>query len=736
MSCNALLARQVVRRLFVVCLLLGIAPALRSQDPFLELEFESDDDLVYFFNPTGLGAIDLCGEPYPSGDIRVDSGELLVTNDEFAGLTLFSMFPDEIDGLFPDSGNYRLLVRINLESVNELLVYVRGRGEADDTVPQFRADLERGYAFAVFPELSDAERPNGALAAAEFTSCHTTVPHDDWPNATDGFARIETPFPVVAGQWYWLEIGAQGDDDGGPVLLTARLWPDDDDPPETQMLSLVDPDGLDHTPQTLDPENAVEVIFGTSIDGDQQPGATCRLDDLMLTEITGCPEPAVTVQRELWEPRASVEGRQASLFEADAQYDVTLTIGSWREAGICDAAGRVTVVETVPAGWTITAAEADGAIDGTTVSWSLDPTGDPPTSLRYTVTAAGDSPVVLSGEVQEPGSDFVFPTGGELRAVPTASTAPISDFGSIQHWLILGQFTREVNGAAPGDAEIIRDYLTDGETTERDVRPEAGDTIEPDYGGAAASTGLADNLFDRNPGGVPTWIEWTDLDDADDRIDFDSIYGGFDEVMTYALAYLRVDEDVVLNFGVSSDDSVHVLLDGATLHANNRSRGALNRTYQDTPAEFPDLGGVLLTEGEHTLLVKVFDGGGEHNFRVGFLDEIGIEIPGGPPEVEISLTPLEIDDEPRFLRGDSDTRGSLELTDGIRTLNFLFTGGEVPACRDAADTDDNGRIELTDAVGTFLFLFSGGDAPPAPGPTDCGIDPTPDELDCLSFEGC
>jgi len=38
-------------------------------------------------------------------------------------------------------------------------------------------------------------------------------------------------------------------------------------------------------------------------------------------------------------------------------------------------------------------------------------------------------------------------------------------------------------------------------------------------------------------------------------------------------------------------------------------------------------------------MVKVFEGFGAHNFRVGFLDDSGKPIPGGPPGVEVVLMP-------------------------------------------------------------------------------------------------
>lgn len=87
---------------------------------------------------------------------------------------------------------------------------------------------------------------------------------------------------------------------------------------------------------------------------------------------------------------------------------------------------------------------------------------------------------------------------------------------------------------------------------------------------------------------------------------------------------------------------------------------------------------------------------------------------------------------PEFRRGDADASGQLELNDGIYLLNYVFLRGAVPRCLDAADTDDDGRITIVDSIAVFNFLFLGREAPPAPGPTLCAPDPTPDGLDCAS----
>ena len=91
----------------------------------------------------------------------------------------------------------------------------------------------------------------------------------------------------------------------------------------------------------------------------------------------------------------------------------------------------------------------------------------------------------------------------------------------------------------------------------------------------------------------------------------------------------------------------------------------------------------------------------------------------------------------RFVRGDANSDGAINLTDGVVPLLYLFSGGAEPACMDSADANDTGNIEITDAIILFSWLFTGGVAPQPPSPTspgypgsDCGEDRTDDALGC------
>ena len=83
----------------------------------------------------------------------------------------------------------------------------------------------------------------------------------------------------------------------------------------------------------------------------------------------------------------------------------------------------------------------------------------------------------------------------------------------------------------------------------------------------------------------------------------------------------------------------------------------------------------------------------------------------------------------RFVRGDSNSDGSINLSDGVTPLLYLFSGGDAPACMVAADANDTGGIEIADVILIFNWLFQGGRTPAPPSPssagylaTDCGAD--------------
>ncbi|MBI4605850.1 MAG: formylglycine-generating enzyme family protein [Planctomycetes bacterium] len=88
-----------------------------------------------------------------------------------------------------------------------------------------------------------------------------------------------------------------------------------------------------------------------------------------------------------------------------------------------------------------------------------------------------------------------------------------------------------------------------------------------------------------------------------------------------------------------------------------------------------------------------------------------------------------------FLRGDTNRSAQLDIADPIKLFGVLFLGDGGLYCPDAADADDTGSLDITDGIYALSFLFTGGRAPPAPFPAP-GEDPTGDALGCEDGPAC
>ncbi len=85
----------------------------------------------------------------------------------------------------------------------------------------------------------------------------------------------------------------------------------------------------------------------------------------------------------------------------------------------------------------------------------------------------------------------------------------------------------------------------------------------------------------------------------------------------------------------------------------------------------------------------------------------------------------------RFIHGDANTDGAVNLSDAVYTLSYLFVGKEgTPACLRASDANDDGVVDISDAAYTLRFLFLGGPAPRPTFPEPADDDPFADRLSC------
>ncbi|MBI4601968.1 MAG: PQQ-binding-like beta-propeller repeat protein [Planctomycetes bacterium] len=86
---------------------------------------------------------------------------------------------------------------------------------------------------------------------------------------------------------------------------------------------------------------------------------------------------------------------------------------------------------------------------------------------------------------------------------------------------------------------------------------------------------------------------------------------------------------------------------------------------------------------------------------------------------------------PPFLRGQANGDASLDISDAVAVLQWLFLGAGAPPCRAAANANGDAVVDLSDAVWLLAYLFLGG-SPPAPPFPACG----PGALESDEALGC
>jgi hypothetical protein len=104
---------------------------------------------------------------------------------------------------------------------------------------------------------------------------------------------------------------------------------------------------------------------------------------------------------------------------------------------------------------------------------------------------------------------------------------------------------------------------------------------------------------------------------------------------------------------------------------------------------------------------------------------------------EVTATIRVLPHCPTFRRGDVDGGGGIDIGDAIGLLTWMYQRDQQePLCFDASDANDDGRVDIGDPIFILSYLFASGPRPPAPGPDECGSDPTGDSLDCEESPDC
>ncbi len=151
---------------------------------------------------------------------------------------------------------------------------------------------------------------------------------------------------------------------------------------------------------------------------------------------------------------------------------------------------------------------------------------------------------------------------------------------------------------------------------------------------------------------------------------------------------------------------------GGACHINQATSGVNLTSYETLMASTgAQYGGPVVVAGSPSrspLIDKVLMPTPEHGSRM----PLGAE-PLGELEIDMLLDWVS-DGAIRShlpMRGDADEDESITLTDAIRILQYLFTGGEEIHCRAMADANHDEEVDLTDAIYILNFLFLGGENP-------------------------
>ncbi len=263
-----------------------------------------------------------------------------------------------------------------------------------------------------------------------------------------------------------------------------------------------------------------------------------------------------------------------------------------------------TIREVIPVLWSAANPSAGGRseIDANgrqTLIWDL--TGGVTTaSVSYDLTAPNPFADVafLKSGVDAGGKQYGI--AGDTRVVGGTSA-------NIQEalYVTLAQPASWV-GNNPGDANLRRDLLTDGDAeSELTIAPAQGEGISPDFGGASPSPG---------PGNASaTALVWSRIAAGNGWFELNSC----DQCMSYVAFYVEPDQPLRVGIGSASDDSEHILVDGVERWIHSIARGAGTAQPQDHSPPF------LLEAGKHLVLQKVYEGGGGFNSSIRFEDEDG-----------------------------------------------------------------------------------------------------------------
>jgi len=339
-------------------------------------------------------------------------------------------------------------------------------------------------------------------------------------------------------------------------------------------------------------------------------------------------------------------------------------VAKFANVSITDSTGPIALDPIAPVG--VTGLTAVATTAGVSATWGVTG-GDPGNGFvaERTFGAEFGSLALPLGTLRAAVDDGV-PTGfvtykltpysaagvaGGSRRVSVSSTG-LTAMGYITTWVTSPLLNQAYSAAGPGD--LTMDFLAEGgngPATERNILPVAGTQINPEYNGAAASTGCnCDTKALCNCSPLTFLLAQNEGNYG--QLDCCDYFNCADNVMNYMVSYVtnNTGADLPVRFSYNTDDSVLIQIDNDAYH-------------RDRACCYWGTGYGILPPGEHRLMLKVWEGGGGHNGLCGLVQMDGSRFPVGT----ITASPI-----PTMTSVPASTTGGM-LADG-RITDWLIIG--------------------------------------------------------------
>ncbi|MBI4603524.1 MAG: VCBS repeat-containing protein, partial [Planctomycetes bacterium] len=170
--------------------------------------------------------------------------------------------------------------------------------------------------------------------------------------------------------------------------------------------------------------------------------------------------------------------------------------------------------------------------------------------------------------------------------------------------------------------------------------------------------------------------------------------------------------------------------------------GVVSALLNQGDGTFP--GAVSYAVGGNLLIAADLNQDGSPDLATAQRDVLTVLLNQRKPAFSLDVNRNAVPDEceTQFHRGDPNSSGTTDISDGLAIFGYLFLGSESPRCLESADVNNDGAIDLSDGIAILNWLFTGGLEPAAPGPPSAPCGPDSDipgsagDLGCETYSAC